>query len=366
MVLLLVGCGPHYLTLDPARVRDIHARAVDGGDRQCIPSAGLQLQAIVRYTNGRSRLTARQSGALPPDALAWSSDLGRVDADGKLHMPELVAWHDRSTKVDVSVPTRPEIRDQLVVVPRFDCDGTSVHDASSAPRHVEVSLAYVDTQLNGRLVLVRIVEPGQPIEYHLVDPRGPSAARFVVSVRGAPGRDGAAGVDGRAGADGKNGSDGLSGSTCQDGGDGGDGTDGGDGEDGGDGGDGGNGGDGGAVVLFYPRELPELVKAIRIDVAGGRAGRGGRGGEGGAGGSGGRGGRGGSGGHESDDKDWCSTSSGHDGRDGGSGNAGSPGRDGAAGEPGRPGTITAHERDVDALFAGERERGWNIVRQGTN
>ncbi|NVB84941.1 MAG: hypothetical protein HOV81_41625 [Kofleriaceae bacterium] len=363
MVLLLVGCGPHYVKLDPARVRGIEARAPGGGPRQCIPSDGLQLQAIVTYTDGTTLLTARHSGALHPEALAWSSDVGRVDADARLHMPELVGWYDRSTKVEVSVPTRPEIRGQLVVVPRFDCDGISLHDATSAPRHVEVSLAYVDTQLNGRLVLVRVVEPGQPIEYHLVDPRGPSASRFIVSVRGAPGQDGQAGAMGRAGMDGSSGFDGLSGSTCEDGSDGRDGTDGSNGGDGGDGEDGGTGGDGGAVVLFYPPQFPELVKAIQIDVAGGRAGLGGRGGDGGAGGSGGRGGRGGAGGLESDSNGrFCSTSSGRDGRNGSDGYSGSPGQDGQDGEPGQPGTITAQDRDVDALFAGEREHGWNIVR----
>lgn len=363
MLILLVGCGPHYLKLDAARVRRVEAFAPGAGARQCIRSDEVQLQAVVTYTDGRKLFTAQRSGALRPSALAWSSNVGTVDPEAKLHLPELVGWYDRNTTVDVSVPTRPEIRDQLVVVPRFDCDGVSWHDATSARRHVEVSLAYVDTQLNGRLVLVRVVEPGMPVEYHLVDRRGPSAARFVVSVRGAPGYDGSAGETGYSGTDGSRGSDGSSGGTCEDGSDGSDGTDGGDGGDGGDGEDGGNGGDGGAVVLFYPPQFPELVAAIRIDVAGGRAGQGGRGGSGGSGGDGGRGGRGGSGGslHDSDGA-FCSTHAGRNGRDGNDGSSGSAGQDGADGRTGQPGTIAAHERDVDALFAGERESGWNIVR----
>ncbi|HEU4614215.1 MAG TPA: hypothetical protein VFS15_19105 [Kofleriaceae bacterium] len=374
LLALLVGCGPGFVKLDPARARRLDVALVGGGTAVCPQSGVPQLRALVTYRDNqavqtRSRVDPR--GTLRPSELRWTSDVGSIDTDARLRLPRLLDWYDRPISITVSVPGRPDVANRIVLVPAFDCDAASSHDGPSGGtggsggngRFVEVSLAYVDTRLNGRLVLARVSEGGREPAYYLIDRRGPAAARFVVSARGGDGGSGSDGMSGSSGSNGTEGLDGFSGDTCEDGGDGGDGGDGADGGDGSDGGDGGDGGTGGTIVIRYPEQFPELAYAIEVDVGGGRGGRGGSGGSGGAGGSGGRGGRGGSGGSTiAADGSTCTTYSGQPGRDGRDGRAGSSGNDGTPGRDGAPGYVERQASSIDALFAGEAVQGWPIVR----
>ena len=367
VVFVVVGCGPGFVKLEPARVARLDVGVAGGDTRVCLRDGATQLRAHVTY---RDRSVIRMRTPLDPDGtlratdLAWSAGVGAIDTDARLRLPELLVWHDREVPIEARVPGRTDVVQRVTLVPRFDCDDGTTRDgtAGRGDRHVEIALAYVDTRLNGRLVLVRVTELGHPAEYHLVDRRGPSAARFVVRARGAAGRDGADGVPGSTGSSGTSGMDGMSGGTCQDGGDGTNGSDGGNGGDGGDGEDGGDGGPGAEVVLWVPPEFPELASALEIDVSGGRAGRGGAGGSGGPGGSGGRGGHGGAAGSSmGTDGKSCFTTSGRDGRDGSDGRSGSSGHAGSDGHAGRSGTIVARSRAVGELFANEAVAGWKIA-----
>ncbi|HEY5922812.1 MAG TPA: hypothetical protein VIV11_14135 [Kofleriaceae bacterium] len=373
LLALVVGCGPKFVELDTARVRKIDVGVVDASTAFCPQAGPPELRARVTYRDNnfvqtRSRIDPR--GTLRPSELRWTSDVGTIDDSARMQLPPLLTWHDRPLSITVSVPGRPEVADRIVLTPTYDCDGRSRHDGPAGwaggdgthAGYAEVSLAYVDTQLNGRLVLVRVVGEGSAPEYYLLDRRGPSAARFVVSARGGDGGGGVDGSDGSRGFDGLAGSDGSAGGTCEDGGDGGDAGDGGDGGDGGDAGDGGNGADGGTVVITYPAEFPELADVVEVDVRGGYAGAGGRGGSGGSGGSGGRAGSGGSAGSTIDvDGKHCSTSSGDAGRAGRDGRSGSSGSDGSDGRAGSSGTIVRRASTIEALFGGEAADGWAIA-----
>ena len=345
-VLVLVGCGPAIVKLDRKRVKSISAEIAGGGTSVCVRDDAPQLVARVTYSDGKTLQSATprvRAGTFQPSELAWTTELGSIDVNARLHVPRLEAWYDRPLAIDVAVPGRPEMHDRLALMPRFDCAGGTDHDgiAGRAPRRIQVSLAYVETTLNGKLVLVRVAESGLDTEYHLVDRKGPGAATFTVSVRGAPGRDGASGSSGSNGSTGSSGSDGSSGGTCE---------------------DGGNGSDGGAVELVYPAAFPELASAIEIVVAGGAGGRAGEGGSAGSGGSGGSGGHGGSGGSTTrSDGSYCSTSSGHDGGRGRDGRSGSAGRDGQPGHDGQPGSITAHAGESAEVFGNEIARGWRVL-----
>jgi hypothetical protein len=365
VLVLVVGCGPKFVKLDAARAHKLDVALVGGGNAVCRRAP--ELRALVTYRDNkfaqtRSRIDPR--GTLRPAELRWVSDVGAVDASAQLQLPALQAWHDRPLSITVSVPGRPDVADRIVLTPAFDCDGEASHDGlhgGGGGAYVEVALAYVDTTLNGRLVLARVIADGGAPEYHLIDRQGPAAARFVVSARGGAGHDGDSGSSGSSGSDGTRGSDGSSGGTCQNGSDGTDGSDGGDGGDGGDGSDGGDGGAGGSVVITYPEEFPELAGAIEVDVSGGAGGRGGWGGSGGSGGSGGKGGTGGSPGTTvRSDGTSCLTLSGSDGRAGRDGRAGSSGRSGADGSDGPSGSVMQRASRLDAMFGAAE--GWPIVR----
>jgi hypothetical protein len=263
----------------------------------------------------------------------------------------------------------------LRVTPRFDCAGTArfrgldgdpgASGRESTPGwpgpHLDIALAYVDTTLNGRLVLVRVIDPDYGRrEYYLVDPRTPK--RFHVVASGGDGGDGVNGADGTDGRGGARGADGPTGAMCQDGAPGQDGSPGQDGGDGESGGRGGDGGNGAIVTVSVPADAPELADALAITVDGGAGGAGGAGGHGGHGGRGGTGGSGGSAGPTSDPTRACTTGRGPDGRDGPPGRDGAPGAAGAPGRAGAPGTITRRTAAVDALFAAELARGWKLVR----
>jgi hypothetical protein len=376
---MAVACGPRMVKLEPEKVARIEIGLVGGGDTICPQAGRREVHAIVTYTDGKrleTRTPRNPDGVLAPYDLEWSTDAGVIDERGVVQLPDLLAWHDRKFALRAAVPGRPEMMAELAITPRFDCGGIADHDGAigssgggmgrdgshgrDGPR-LRVALAYVDTTLNGRLVLVRI-EHARGTDYVLVDRRGP-AAWFEVSARGGDGGDGSSGPSGANGSSGSAGSSGSSGGTCEDGGDGGDGTDGGDGGDGGPGGDGGDGGDGGAIEVASPSEFPDLMKAIRFDVDGGAAGAGGSGGFGGRGGDGGNGGSGGSSGSTTkSDGTHCSTSRGRDGRDGNDGNDGTRGSDGSPGRDGNPGTIVGTTLPVESLFAAEIAKGWAIVR----
>ena len=192
-------------------------------------------------------------------------------------------WHDRSFTIRARIPARPDLRGELRVFPRFDCGGGADYrgyfgtagssgqngeDGGAGPS-LEVALAYVETNLHGRLVLVRVRDLDRgTVAHFLVDPQ--AANKFVVSADGGDGGDGGGGSDGSDGSSGSSGSDGTSGSTCQDGGDGSDGGNGGDGSGGTSGGNGGYGGEGGYIRVVYPAAFPELVRAVIFSAEGGR------------------------------------------------------------------------------------------------
>src|SRR5690606_12847615 len=137
--------------------------------------------------------------------------------------------------------------------------------------------AYVDTKLNGRLVLVRVRDHDLGrLHFHLVDPR--AGQRLVVDASGGKGGNGGKGADGTDGTHGIRGSDGAAGGVCQNGQDGARGGDGEPGTDGGPGGHGGDGGDGGVVTIAYPAEFPELARFVEVYARGGEPGAGGPGG----------------------------------------------------------------------------------------
>jgi hypothetical protein len=118
VVALLVGCGPKFVKLDPARALRIDVGIVGGGNALC-PQAGTpQLRALVTYRDNktvqtRSRIDPR--GTLRPTELRWTSDVGAVDAHAQLQLPALRDWYDRPLSITVSVP-RGSIRDRVCTV----------------------------------------------------------------------------------------------------------------------------------------------------------------------------------------------------------------------------------------------------------
>src|SRR5690606_32841815 len=186
LLAFVAACGPHFVKLDVARARRIDVALVGGGNTLC-PNAGVPaLRALVTYVDGKAVQTRSRvdpDGTLRPGELRWASEVGKVDAMAHLHLPALLDWHDRAVSITVNVPGRPEIADRIVLVPAFDCDTIIRVDGEAgatggngAPgHHVDLALAYVDTELNGRLVLARVIGDGGPAQYFLIDARGPSA-----------------------------------------------------------------------------------------------------------------------------------------------------------------------------------------------
>jgi len=376
---LMPGCGSGLVRLDAKRVRSVRVVLVDRGETVCPTGAAPELVAIVAYDEGQplvTRTPTNRKGNLRPRELAWTTEVGTVDDSGVLQLPrDLLPWHDRAFVVRASVPKRPEMTAELRVTPRFDCGGTADvsgldgyagssggdGEAGGPGPRVEVALAYVETTLNGRLVLVRVSDRDLGRwEYFLVDPR--SAHRLVISADGGDGGGGAAGSRGSHGSSGTRGADGASGGLCEDGRDGAPGSDGQDGTDGQPGGRGGDGGNGRLVTVVYPVAFPELARVVDISVAGGAGGGGGQGGEGGEGGDGRRGGNGGSAGSTADPSRACSTQAGREGREGAKGRDGRHGRAGEVGRPGGRGEISQRPGRIEEMFGFELGRGWSIVR----
>jgi hypothetical protein len=374
VLLSLVSCGPRFVKLDPKRIREVMIALVDAPDSVCANApAWPEVVARIVYDDGErleTRTPRNRHGTLRSTEFAWSAEVGEIDGQGVWRLPgDPLPWHDRTFTVRVMVPGRSDLGDELVVTPRFDCEGGAdlAGDAGdtgqtglAGPR-LEVALAYVETNLNGRLILVRAVDVDrQQVRYYLADPDEPS--RFVVIADGGAGGQGPAGHDGASGSDGLNGMSGSSGGTCQDGGDGSRGGDGTSGGSGGPGGRGGDGGPGGSIVLVWPAQFPELANRVHLSVDGGDGGDGGPGGRGGRGGKGGQGGSGGSGGSTTDySGNSCYTSRGSDGADGYDGSNGSDGYGGESGDRGPAGSISARSDSVETLFAAEIARGWKIV-----
>jgi hypothetical protein len=290
---LMLGCGSGLVRLDAKRVRGVRVVLAGGGETVCPTGATPEVVAIVAYDDGQAletRTPTNPGGKLRPRELAWTAEVGTVEENGVLQLPrDLLPWHDRAFVVRASVPKRPEMTAELRVTPRFDCGGVADvsgldGDAGSSggdgeaggpgPR-VEVALAYVETTLNGRLVLVRVRDRDLGRwEYFLVDPR--AGKRLVISADGGDGGGGADGGHGSAGSRGTRGADGASGGPCEDGRDGAPGSNGQDGSDGQPGGRGGDGGNGGSVTVLYPVAFPELAQAVGISVEGARAAAAGR------------------------------------------------------------------------------------------
>lgn len=372
---VLAGCGgSQFVKLDPKKARSVQIGLVSGDNGMCAPTGVVELHALVTLDDGAMLQTPSRmapKGNLRPTDLEWTSDFGPVDEKARLHLVDPWLWYDTDITIRATVRGRPDLVNQLVVVPRFDCDRQVVLDGapgyageSGGPAgQIDVALAQVETKRNGRLVVVRVTARGQR-SYHFLDRRGPSGARLALFVRGGPGGAGVNGAGGYPGARGGDGTSGISGSTCQDGTDGTDGGNGGDGGPGGDGGRGGDGGDGGDVVIAFPASAPELAGAVEVIAVAGPGGPGGAGGRGGSGGAGGSGGRGGSGGSTTSyDGSSCITHGGRDGNAGRAGNPGMPGRDGSPGYPGRDGTITVRsDQPVEALFAEELANLRPLVR----
>ena len=378
VVALLAGCGSRF-KLDARKVSRVRVVLADRGDTYC-PRLGLlpEVVAIVETTDGKVLETwspANPSGKLQAREFTWSTDVGPVEKNGVIDMThDLLSWHDRPFMVRALLPARAELTAEQRITPRFDCevvaDVSGIDDDSTtasgdgapgghAPR-VEVALAWVDTKLNGRLVLARVRDRDLGRwEYFLIDRR--SGRRLSIDASGGDGAAARSGVRGANGASGTRSLDGATGGLCQNGQDGAPGSAGLAGGDGQPGGRGGDGGRGAIVTVLYPAAFPELLEAVDISVVGGKGGAGGDGGPGGAGGAGGSGGSGGSAGPTSDPTRACTTSAGAAGREGRRGPDGRPGSAGSPGQPGAPGTITTQPSSVRELFGFELARGWRIV-----
>ncbi len=379
---LSLGCGSGHLKLDAKKVRSLSVRLADRSDTYC-PNTGLlpEVVGVAVYDDGRVFDTwtpANGSGKLYARELEWAAEVGTVDGEnGQWLLPvDLFPWHDRTLTVAARVPKRPEMNAQLTITPRYDCGGIADvkglagYDASpgtdadrggDGPR-VAVALAYVDTKLNGRLVLVRVVDRDYGrLGYYLVDPR--ARRPLTIAVGGGAGGKGGYGANGSNGSSGSRGADGATGGVCENGQDGGQGGAGQDGTDGKPGGRGGDGGNGGVITLSYPAAFPELASAVVFGVQGGPGGAGGQGGQAGTGGQGGQGGSGGSGGGSTPEQA-CNEypTTGNAGPEGPRGRDGQPGANGAPGREGGSGVITSRTARIDELFAFELARGWAIVR----
>jgi hypothetical protein len=383
-VALLAGCGgSSYVKLDVKKVQSVRLALAEGTDTICPTMGDLpEVVALVTYKDGKrleTRTPSNRDGKLRVREFEWTAEVGDVDENGVLLLPrDLLSWHDKAFSVEARIPARPDVKAGLQLTPRFDCAGSVSYRAINTPSsppgkegkpgapalHLEVALAYVDTKLNGRLILVRVRdrELGR-LGYYLLNPRSPE--RLTIVADGSNGGDGGPGRSGNDGAAGMPGNDGLPGGVCQNGLDGTPGGDGADGTEGTDGFRGGDGGNGPIVTLSYPAAFPELAQVLTFSVKGGAGGSGGRGGPGGRGGAGGAGGKGGSPGQASDPNadpsQACVTTRGNDGPTGNRGRDGASGLDAPAGRDGLPGTITARPGSAQEIFAFELARGWAIV-----
>ena len=371
---------PAYAKLDPAAARSMQLSLVGGGASFC-PGDPPQLKVVVTTAAGTVFETWAQAdkvrdGKLAFSSFEWSPSAGAVSEDGVYLAPaDPLATLDSIVTVNARVAGNPHVQAQLQLEASYRCgaqvdvSGASGRDGrsgepgrdgrsgesgnrdrravdgeragqggpggdgqsgTSAPP-VEVVLGYLRSDKHGPLIVARVTRMDSPgtFRYYLLDPQG--APLQVIAAGGDGGNGGRGGAGGAGGAGGSNDIEG-----------GGDGADGGDGGDGGLGGAGGDGADGGAVLVRYDRAHPELQRAVRVENRGGRAGYAGNGGAGAGAGQGGSS---------------ASGKRGQNGRDGVGGNAGS--REGSEGRPGAPPVLRGEARE--ALFAGEIERGWQIL-----
>ena len=367
-----------YAKLEPEKVTAISLRLGGGGDTFCANDPRAHIVAAITYESGAVVETwngeGSKGGKLRLGDLAITSRPASIDELGRIALPRGdLRVLDQRVAIHARLRDRPIAAD-LTVTPRHDCGGLADHagepggaggDGRAGPS-IAVALAPIDTQLNGRVLLVRVTRAGGALDYYMVDTRGP-VARFEVSAAGGAGGEGEWGTSGADGAKGADGADGLDGGECQDGGHGWDGEDGEAGGEGSDGGDGGDGGQGGTIVIEYAPGHSRLVDRVGFRVSGGAAGEGGEGGAGGSGGSGGEGGDGGNAGASRDRTGRkCSTENGQDGRGGASGPSGGQGDDGDDGRPGADGWVHARPVDASALWAREIAAGAAIAIESTD
>lgn len=379
---MLAACssGPRYATLDAKQAAALDLILVGGGTTFCVHGGAPQLKAVVTLSDGKRLETwshgQNRDGTIDFENLELSASFGLVDRAGQVQVGgDPFAVMDRELEIAAAIAGRTEVNDSLTLRPTFDCGAVIDVSAAAGPAGlsgasgragraggsgdssreatdgesggdgqdggdggrgddgpaIEVAVGYVESQVHGRLALVRVGAPsrGGAVRYLLLNPR--AGKRFVISARGGPGGYGGAG--GAGGAGGPGGSNNV-----QDAGDGGHGGDGGDG---GRGGNGGDGGDGGQVVVRFDARSPELQGLVAVVTAGGAAGGAGSGGYAGGAGTGG------------------SSASGKRGTNGRAGVAGQPG---VAGRAGRDGPAPEYAADDSKrLFSVELARGLPIV-----
>lgn len=375
----LVACGPGYKELKVENIQSVTVATSDPDGRFCAYQT-VPLRALVTYRDGKqaqSRIPGeKQRGRLRTSEFDWQSNRGAIDSAAVLSMPDdVLAWYDEPVEVRARVIARPELFGQASLRPRFDCGGTVDLRGAVGARggeaedggpgqdgpELHLAVAYLDSQRDERLVLVRVDRADEQPEYFVIDGAG-SRAPFVIDARGGDGGKGGQGVAGMDGAPGVDGQAGPDAPSCGDGAAGQDGSNGEPGAPGGPGAKGGPGGNGGRVHIQYDGRYPELAELVRVRVEGGEGGAHGPGGAGGSGGRGGAGGPGGKGNSLGTGGAVCSAGTdgpaGANGADGANGTAGPDGKPGAAGTAGE---VEVSAADVAELFAQELGRGLRIV-----
>ena len=378
---LAAGACARFARVESEQVDRLALRLGGGGDAICVNDPRAHIVVDLVYRDGKRVETWNGEGSRNDKVrltdLAVSSDGNAVAIDevGRIRFPR-----DRLSALDQRVTIRARLRERpiegtLTLTPRFDCGGLADYSGAvgaaggtgggggpgQAGPALRISLARIDTRLNGRLLLVRVTHANAAPEYYMVSTRGP-AARFAVAAVGGDGGDGGQGERGADGSAGSDGQDGWNGDRCKHGRNGRDARNGHNGGNGGEGGDGGDGGNGGEIVVEYAPGSAVLARQLAFRVGGGAAGAGGRGGDGGDGGAGGKGGEGGrAGSNKSAEGQPCLTAAGVRGRDGLDGTSGSTGSSGSDGRPGARGSVHARAVDTAALWDAEMTAGAAIV-----
>jgi len=382
MAFALGGCarmfGRATISLKDKKVTKIQAGALSTNASAC-PGQPVQLKVTVTTVDNvvletwqtQPDGTINKNDKLEFSEFTYAPSAGFVDANGFFTPPgDPFAWFDKPYAITVRLATNPALESTIVLNPDYSCSklavwrgqdgmtgypgqdgysgstgayGSSTQnggdgqngsnggngerggDGGPAPS-VNVMLAYAKTQCCGDLLVVKVAPAGvsdTPVIY-VTTPD--TASPFVVDASG-----GAGGAGGRGGNGGRGG-DGGSGFYGGNGGNGGDGAT---------GGDGGNGGSGGAVVIYVPKEHPELSQYVSVINQGGPAGPGGYAGMSGGAGSGGN-----------------YYSGGARGQDGQYGHDGYPGRDGNPGMSGPPPAVAT--ASLNELFGQEVASGLPI------
>ncbi|HTM22478.1 MAG TPA: hypothetical protein VL172_18280, partial [Kofleriaceae bacterium] len=164
----LASCGPSYRKLEVDKIKSI-AVVVDDPQQRFCAYQPVPLRALVTYKNGKQVQSMipgeSQKGKLRTTEFAWSANHGAVDGLAVLALPgDPLAWFDEPINVSASVATRPELRGENTLNPRFDCGGTRDLRGAEGARggeaedggpgapgpQLQVGLAYVDTKRSGR------------------------------------------------------------------------------------------------------------------------------------------------------------------------------------------------------------------------